>query len=51
MNFITFINETNKYSKCLYKIWKEFISFNMKEKREFNTSPKFCEGKTKFGKF
>jgi len=35
MNFIipTFINEKIKYSKYLYKIWKEFISFDMKEQK------------------
>jgi hypothetical protein len=34
-----------------YTIWKESISFDMKEKINKNTSLKFCEGKTKFRKF
>jgi hypothetical protein len=26
---LTFISENNRYSKCLYKIWNEFISFDI----------------------
>jgi len=34
INFIilTFVSEKNKYSRYLYKIWRNFISFDMKKK-------------------
>jgi hypothetical protein len=34
INFIilTFINENNKYFRCLYKIWNKIISFDMRKK-------------------
>jgi hypothetical protein len=36
INFIilTFVNEKNKYSRYLYKIWRKFISFDMKKEGE-----------------
>ncbi len=31
---LTFINENNRYSRSLYKIWNKIISFEMRKKRE-----------------
>jgi hypothetical protein len=30
---LTFMNENNRYSKSLYKIWNKIISFDMREKK------------------
>jgi hypothetical protein len=38
--FLTFISENNRYFRCLYKIWKFFISFDMKNKGEIQNSKK-----------
>jgi len=34
VTILTFINENNRYSKSLYKIWNKIISFEMRKKRE-----------------
>jgi hypothetical protein len=40
---LTFINEQNRYSRCLYKIWNKIISFNMRKKGKSKTSHRKSE--------
>jgi hypothetical protein len=40
---LTFINEKNRYSKCLYKIWNKIISFNMRKKGKSKTGHRKSE--------
>jgi hypothetical protein len=38
----TFINENNRYFKCLHKIWNKIISFDMEKRVKCKT----CHGKS-----
>jgi hypothetical protein len=51
INFIifTFISENNRYFQCPYKIWRKFISFDMRKKRESKTCHRLYEENGEFG--
>ncbi len=44
---LTFISENSRYFKCLYKVWNEIISFDMKKRVKCKT----CHGKSEEGEF
>jgi len=46
---LTFINENNRSSTCLYKIWSKFISFDMTKKGKSKIGNRFCKKNLNLG--